>query len=520
MTKERLAAIDIGTNSIRCIIVECQNDGSFRVLDDEKDTVRLGEGIAETGEISPAAVSRAETALIRMRKLATGMKVSAIDAVATSAMRKAANGPQLVTRLSELLAAPIRVISGEEEAALAAQSALRNFDTRGKRFGVIDVGGGSIELTTAQGTHIEEYYSFELGAVVMTERYFSHEPLRPADLRRFEKHILDSVKKKVGGEKLILPTLIGSGGTINAIAQMAQQTRQNPATSVHGLKILRSEVVHLLAMLQRLDIKGRREIPGLSPDRADIIVAGVVAVDTLMELFSTNTLLVNAHGIREGMIMEAIKRRGIAPEAPAPRSWRESVISFGRSCQMDDVHSFQVGTLSLALFDQLTKPFGLKKRERVILEAAALLHDIGYFISYHSHHKHSCHLIRHADLFGLTPREREMAALIARYHRKALPKKKHGDFMRIPDKDQMIVSRLGGILRLADGLDRRRCSAVSGLRCTVDGNLVQISLTGDEDLTVELFGATAKKDLFEKAFGVQVVFSTGMRRSAGICDIA
>ncbi len=508
MTKERLAAIDIGTNSIRCIVVECKNDGSFSILDDEKDTVRLGEGIAETGEISPAAVSRAEVALSRMRKLVTGLKVTAIDAVATSAMRKAKNGSKLVKSFSELLDAPIRVISGDEEAGLAAQSALRNFDTQGKRFGIIDLGGGSLELISAQGTHIEEFYSFELGAVVMTEQFFKDDPPSSADYKRFEKHVRETVKKQLDGVKLILPTLIGSGGTINAIAQMVLQLRRNQVEGVHGLEVLRSEVVHLLAMLQRRDIKERREVPGLSADRADIIVAGVGAVDTLMELFSTNTLLVNAHGIREGMILEAIKRRGIAPEAPMPRTWLESVLSFGRSCQMDEIHSKQVSSLSLSIFDQIGGIFGMKKRERVILEAAALLHDVGYYISYHSHHKHSCHLIRHAELFGITPREREMAAVIARYHRKSLPKRKHEEFQRLTIKEKLVVSRLAGILRLADGLDRRRCSAVTDLICTVEGNLVNISLSGTEDLAVELFGGTAKKDLFEKSFGVMVVFST------------
>lgn len=508
MTKDRLAAIDIGTNSIRCIVVECNKDGSFRILDDEKDTVRLGEGIAETGEISAAAVARAEAALTRMHKLVTGIKVKAIDAVATSAMRKSANGPRLVKRFSELLGSEIRVISGDEEAALAAQSALRNFDTHGKRFGVIDVGGGSVELITAQGVHVEEFYSFELGAVVMTEQFFRVDPARDSDYRRFQKHVREIIKKQLDGDKLVLPTLIGSGGTINAIAQMALQLRRNPVESVHGLEVLRSEVVHLLAMLQRRDIKGRREVAGLSPDRADIIVAGVGLVDTMMELFNANTLLVNAHGVREGMILEAIKRRGMAPEAASPRSWRESVISFGQSCQMDDMHSQQVATLSLALFDQLADHFGLKKRERVLLEAAALLHDIGYYISYHSHHKHSCHLIRHAELFGITPREREMVAVIARYHRKSLPKKKHDEFQRLTVKEQATVGRLAGILRMADGLDRRRCSAVSGLQCRVEGNLVQLVLSGAEDLAVELFGASAKRDLFEKSFGVQVLFVT------------
>ncbi len=508
MSKERLAAIDIGTNSIRCIVVECRPDGSFKTLDDEKETVRLGEGIAETGEISPAAVARAEAALVRMRKLADGLKVKAIEAVATSAMRKAQNGPQLVKQLSTLLGSQIRVITGEEEAALAAQSALRNFDTSGKRFGVIDVGGGSVELITAQGTHVEEFYSFELGAVVMTEQFFKTDPVRSTDLRRFQKHIRDTVKKQLAGDKLFLPMLIGSGGTINAIAQMALQLRRNPVEGVHGLEVLRSEVVHLLAMLLRRDLKERRTIPGLSPDRADIIIAGVALVDTLMELFSANTLLVNAHGVREGMIFEAIKRRGMGPEAQQPRSWRDSVIAFGQSCQMDDAHSRQVARLSLSLFDQLAEPFGLKKRERVILETAALLHDTGYYISYHSHHKHSCHLIRHAELFGITPRERELAAVVARYHRKSMPKKKHDEFQRLTVKEQQSVSRLAGILRLADGLDRRRCATVENLVCRVDGNLLQLLLSGSEDLAVELFGGSSKKDLFEKAFGLRVVFAT------------
>lgn len=508
MIKERLAAIDIGTNSIRCIVVECNQDGSFRILDDEKDTVRLGEGIAETGEISAAAVARAEAALTRMHKLVTGLKVKVIDAVATSAMRKSTNGPRLVKRFSELLGSEIRVISGDEEAALAAQSALRNFDTHGKRFGVLDVGGGSVELITAQGVHVEEFYSFELGAVVMTEQFLKADPIRSTDYRKFQKHIRDTVKKQLDGDKLTLPTLIGSGGTINAIAQMALQLRRNPVEGVHGLEVLRSEVVHLLAMLQRRDLKGRREVPGLTPDRADIIVAGVGLVDTMMELFDANTLLVNSHGIREGMIVEAIKRRGMVPDAPSPRSWRESVISFGRSCQMDDMHSQQVATLSLALFDGVADVYGLKKRDRVLLEAAALLHDIGYYISYHSHHKHSCHLIRHADLFGITPREREMVAVIARYHRKSLPKKKHDEFQRLTVKEQTTVSKLAGILRLADGLDRRRCSVVSGLACSVEGSLVRLTLSGTEDLAVELFGGSAKKDLFEKTFAVQVLFAT------------
>jgi len=163
MKNERLAAIDIGTNSIRCIVVEASRSGSYRILDDEKETVRLGEGIASRGAISDAAIQRAEQAITRMAKLVKGLGVQGVEVVATSAVRSAANGPALVARLETILGVPIQVISGEQEAALAAQSALRNFDMQGQRYGVLDVGGGSIELTTAQGQVVEEHYSLERG---------------------------------------------------------------------------------------------------------------------------------------------------------------------------------------------------------------------------------------------------------------------------------------------------------------------------------------------------------------------
>lgn len=507
MKHERLAAIDIGTNSIRCIVVEAAPNGSYRILDDEKETVRLGEGIAVRGAISDAAIQRALQAVARMAKLIKGLGVKGVEAVATSAVRSAANGPELVTRLATILSVPIQVISGEEEASLAAQSALRNFDMQGKRYGVLDVGGGSVELTTAQGRLIEEHYSLELGAVVMTERFLKGDPIKGCEMEKLRRHIRSELKKRFGSDKLQLPALVGSGGTINAIAQLVLQYRREELPSVHGVSVLRSEVVHILAMLQRKPLAERRALPGLSPDRADIIVAGVALVDSMMEFFGSNTLLVNGRGIREGVILQALQRHGLAPKTPEHRTWRDGVLEFGRSCRIEEAHALQVAHLSLALFDDLAKPCGLKKRERVILETAAILHDCGAWINYESHHKHSYHLIRHAALFGLSPRERELAAQVARYHRKALPKKKHEPFQKLPVKEQTVVSRLGGILRLADGLDRRRCSALRQISCHVEGDTARITVAGSDDLAVELFGGSAKKELFEKAFGLRVVFA-------------
>jgi exopolyphosphatase/guanosine-5'-triphosphate,3'-diphosphate pyrophosphatase len=164
--------------------------------------------------------------------------------------------------------------------------------------------------------------------------------------------------------------------------------------------------------------------------------------------------------------------------------------------------------MALKIFNTLEIPFSLKPSDKKLLEAAAILHDCGYFISYSSHHKHSYHLIRHAELFGFTPRERELIAQIARYHRKSLPKRKHTSFQSLSEKDQVIVARLGGILRLADGLDRRRNSLVQDISCLFVGTTITINLTATEDISVEIFGAYAKKDLFEKAFGSSVAIVT------------
>jgi len=507
MNAQRLAAMDIGTNSIRCIVVEADHKGGYRVKKKKKSTVRLGELLARTGAVSPQASSRALAAVAHFRKLIAGLKVSAVEAIATSAMRRASNGQELLDALSAEFGHEIRVISGVEEAELAMVSAQRHFDMEYKRYAVFDIGGGSLEITTALGNHIEECYSLDLGAVVMTEQFLRHDPARLADLQKLQRHVRTQLKKTVDRSRGQFHTLIGSGGTTTALGSMAMNALGKSYASIHGFEVLRSEVVHLLAMLTRKSLPERRLVPGLNADRADIIVAGIAVVEELMSFFGANQLLVNERGIREGLIIRAMEKHGLIPAAPAPRTWRESALDFVRSCHVDEPHSLHVARLALPVFDGLSAHFSLKKSDRKLLEAAALLHDVGYFIAYSSHHKHSYHLIRHAELFGFTPPERELIAQIARYHRKSLPKHKHEAFQALSEADRQRVERLGGILRLADGLDRRRSSTVDSVSCTFDGTLFTVRLQGSEDMSVEIFGATAKKDLLEKAFGLRVVLS-------------
>ncbi len=506
----RFSAIDIGTNSIRCIIVETDSLGGFRVQGDEKAMVRLGQGLNETGMISPAAQERAIEALKRMAQISVGLGAEIAAAVATSAVRKAVNQTEFLASVKDETGLEISVISGEQEAELAALSVQHNFATGQQRFGVADIGGGSVEIVVSSGGHTECVESLELGAVFLTEKFLHSDPFTEEELKQLRKYIRKQLKHVDIGDGLPVSCLIGSGGTMTNIGTMVMAMRGEQYDSVHRYEILHSEIIHLLAMLSRKSHKERLSIAGLNPERADIIIAGMILTDELMRRMHTNLLRINAQGIREGLILQSLQKKGLLPKIKQDRNWRAAIIKFARSCRFDESHSTQVCTLTLAIFAALARDHKLTERHQNLLEAAALLHDIGYFISYDSHHKHSYHLIRHANLFGFTPREREIIANLARYHRKSLPKKKHENFACLSDEDKTLVRKLGGILRLADGLDRRRNRQVADIRChyASDKKRFELSLTGAGDLSVEVYGAESKGDLFCQAFDCELIVTT------------
>lgn len=500
MKNNRLAAIDIGSNSIRCIVVEVDKQGKFRILDDEKETVRLGEGIVKNNAISEGAWERAMTALSRMKKIIDGCGVMGIETAATSAVRRASNGEAFVKAVADNIGLRIAVISGDEEAELAALSAQNNFDMEGKSYAMVDIGGGSAEIVTSLGNHIDKIYSLELGAVVLTEKFLTSDPIKREEFLRLRKHIRKTLKASFPAEEIPIHCLLGSGGTMTSIAAMVMAQHKEEYGSVHGSEVYHTQVVHLLASLLGKDLKARKAVPGLQPDRADIIVAGVTVVAELMRHLKTNLLKVNERGIREGLILKGLKKRNLLPVESQPRNWRDSILEFARSFYHNDNHPLHVAKLALEIFDAIASAFELGKKERQILEAAALLHDVGYSIRYSDHHKHTYHLVRHSDLFGFTPREREIIAQVGRYHRKSLPRKKHDSFARLATKDRLLVKRLGGIVRLADGLDRRRHSMVTALDCSLSPSAFRVSLKGESDVSVELFGGRNNADLFETAF--------------------
>ncbi len=504
----RLGAIDIGTNSIRLIVAEVEPDGRYRVLDEEREMTRLGHGLFARGRLASEPMERSLVALAKMKVVADGFMVAELRAVATSAVREASNGRAFCQEVRRRCGLRVEIITGEEEAQFALRSARSHFDLAGRSVAIVDIGGGSMEVTLTAGAVVDDVFTLPLGAVRLTERYDAAGTLsskRWRKLRRGIDRVLDEQLRKPPFHPEIM---IGSGGTFTNLAAMAQLERESTARPVQGYAMTRAEIVHLLHRLRATPLPERREIPGLNPRRADIIVAGTAAVARLAKRLGTQQILINTGGLRDGLLLTMIADRfpKDAGESARPLSRLDSARLFARQCRSNERHCEQVARLATQLFDGLAERFGLPAESRELLEAAALLHDIGYVINHAKHHKHAYHLILNGDLQGFTPRELEIVACVARYHRKAFPSKRHAAFGRLERADRRLVRALAGMLRIADGLDRTHTQRISAVTCATHRGFVELTLQARTDPRVEIWDAERKSRLFLRAFDVEPRF--------------
>ena len=417
----RVAAIDIGSNSIRQIVADVSPEGSIQVVDEMKAAPRLAAGLGSTGELSNSSIGAALEALDRMATLARQLGATRIDAVATSAVRDAANAGAFLSDIARATGLKVRVLDGDEEARLSFRSAVAHFDMGVGRSVIVDIGGGSLELAlTAEGV-LEHLGSLPFGAIRLTERFLSS-GITPKGVRRLRSAIADDIRAELPRRDWRGAQVIGSGGTFTNLAGI-YLARQGilTARSVHAARIPRADLEHILDMLAEMTPEERRQVPGLNPERADIIVAGIAVAAEVVRRIEARAIVVSRYGIREGLLLEAAR---VAPTIADPGEARaRSVTEFAARCHAEQPHSSHVRDLALVLFDALGGRLGCSKDDREALADAALLHDVGYHISYERHHKHSYHLILHADLLGLTPSEQVVVANVARYHRGEEPKR-------------------------------------------------------------------------------------------------
>ena len=495
----RLAAIDIGSNSIRLVVAEAVRDGRYRMLDDERESTRLGRTLATTGELDDASIEASLACLRRFAKITEGFQVETIRAIATCAVREATNGPEFCERVQNEIGLDVEVISPLKEAHLAFHSVLRRFDLSGKNTLLADIGGGSTELVVASSQVVEAIYATDLGAVRLSQKFGSGQAMVGHDYDRMVKWIDRRLRKKTDRPVPPPHLLIGSGGTFTSLASMMMARKNQQGLPVRGYQVSRAELKHLLDALRKMSPKARRGVPGLTADRTDIIVAGLAIIDRIMRRFRANTLQVHNRGVRDGLILRMIEAaQGKKGHAPVDRT--AAVGRFAMACGSDDAHGQHVARLAGEMFSQLVESFQLVPTDQWLVEAAARLQDVGYLIDYDRHHKHSYHLILHSQLEGITPEELEIVANVARYHRGGEPKKKHAHFQRLDRQSRKRVRQLAAILRIAGGLDRSHSQIVDGVTMEVHHGGVDMSVKSPSFPEVDLWGARRRAGLFEKVF--------------------
>ncbi len=501
---QRIAAIDIGSNSIRQIIADVSAQGSIRVIDEIKAAPRLGTGVAATGALSETAMGQALDALERMARLARQLNAKRIEVVATSAVRDATNSADFVTRVRRATGLKVRVLAGEEEAMLAFRSALAHFELGSGRAVVMDIGGGSLELALSADGLLERLASLPFGALRLAEEFLGPAP-RHKDINKLRKHIRPDLRKALPVRDWRGATVIGSGGTFTNLAGILLARRGLTTRSPQGTRVPRAELLHILEWLSGMTPGERATVPGLSPSRADIIVAGLTVAAEVLSRLEASELLVSAFGIREGILLESAR---VMPAIADPGEARSrSVRAFAERCHFEAPHAEQVQRLALQLFDAMGRRLGLSANDRQLLAEAALLHDVGYHISYDKHHKHSFHLISHASFLGMSPEEQVMVAHVARYHRGALPKRRHESLAALGDEMRRRITALAAILRVADGLDRGHIGAVQRVRVRWGPRTVRVTAfarRGSSDLRLELWGASRKARLLADLAGMPV----------------
>jgi exopolyphosphatase/guanosine-5'-triphosphate,3'-diphosphate pyrophosphatase len=501
----RISAIDIGSNSIRQTIADVSPTGTIRVVDEMKAAPRLGAGLYKKGALSEVAIQNALSTLTRMATLANQLGVKRTEVVATSAVRDATNGEEFLKLVRTETGLKVRVLRGEDEARLSFRSALAHFDLGVGRAVVMDIGGGSLELALSADGLVERLISLPLGAISVTERYLGAD-IKKKGMRKLRRHVWLELRRHLSARHWHATRIFCSGGTFTSLASIyLARIGMESAKTVHGTVIPRIELEHIVDMLRNMSLAERQGVPGLNAARSDIILGGLAVAAEVAARVEAKELVVSAYGIREGILLESAH---VAPAPADPGEARErSVRELAERTHYEEPHSKHVQKLSLQLFDAIGQRLGCIPDDRKLLSDAALLHDIGYHISYDKHNKHSYHLIEHAELLGMTPIEQIVVANVARYHRGAEPKKKHRNYGGLERPVRQTIKRLSAMLRVADGFDRGHASAVAEIKVRWVERALRITAVPSRhiyNLRLDLWGASRKSNLLAEVAGVPV----------------
>jgi exopolyphosphatase/guanosine-5'-triphosphate,3'-diphosphate pyrophosphatase len=504
----RIAALDIGSNSFHLMVVRMQPGGRMETLDRAKEMVRLGETL-RTGVIAPDVFQRGLDALRALKRIADRHEPDALIAVATSAVREAQNGGEFVRAVHDELGINVRVIRGQEEAHLIYLGARGGLDLAGRRVALFDVGGGSTELILADARECYFTISLKLGVLRLRDEWAASDPPNAREVAALAERVKATLEPAVARVRAMGFDFVAlTSGTAFALAGLC--SRLNNVPSNGGTKLLaHRQLCELERKLASMSLAERAKLPGLDPRRVDTVLPGAVLMRAILELSGVDQATLCEPALREGIIAEymANNRPGIQLVEEFPDQRRRSVMELARRCHYPEAHSNHVARLALSIFHQTRELHGLTNSDGLLLEFATLLHDVGFYISASGHHRHSHYLICSHAMRGFSQEEVQIIALVARYHRKSVPKKTHLEFARLSKDSRQKVASLAAILRVADSLDRTHATLVRAVRCTVNSSSVELRLTADDDPELELWAARRKGDWFEELFGRKLRFS-------------
>lgn len=519
-----LAAVDIGTNSVHMVVARIGSDGRVELLDREKDVVRLGRSGGDMKRLDDDAIDRGVAALRRCREVADAHGAE-IAAVATSAVREATNRRTFIDRAWDEAGVHVDVVSGFEEARLIHLGVLQALPLYDRTVLLVDIGGGSTEVLVGREGEVLASRSFRLGAIRLTERHLQRGVVKNKHITRARRHaqgMMSTFASEVA--ELGVDTVVGASGTVETVVAMALAARGGAAgepRSLNAQSVTAVEIRSVTAAIVEARTPERiAQLPGADPSRTDILLAGAIILEQFVDAFAVESVTFSDFALREGVLLDQARRRTGGTLHHLRDLRRASVLRLVEMTDRHPDHSRQTARLALELFDGLAAVLGHDDEAREFLEAAALLCNVGVFISHSGHHKHSYYVIRHSEhLAGFTERELEIIGQTARYHRKSTPKLKHPEFAALHADDQAMVRELAAVLRVATGLDRSREHRVADLTVAVPDRerepvAVILHPAGDAPVDLEVHSAATRVGLLEQILGRDVHIRVGEQHRA------
>ena len=515
--QRRIAAIDIGTNSFHLLVAAVDPKlRTFRIIQAEKATTRLGEHHAETGELTEAAMQRGLETLRQFRDLAASHRVEQIVTAATSAVREAPNGRDFLQTILDDLGMEVDLVSGPEEARLIYLGVLSGMPFGDRPHLLLDIGGGSTELILADGRDARALTSTRVGAVRLQRDFVRDDPMPPQRRSFLQAFIqgslepaVDKVRRRIKpGET---PVLVATSGTAMAIGSLAASEEERPPRKLHGYRVTRQSLNQVVDRLITMTPAQRRELAPINDRRAEIIVPGALILQTTMKMLGVGEFVLSERALREGLIVDWMLRQGLLEDRFSFQSSirQRTVLHQVQRFAVNQSRAERVASHALSLYDATRGVMHDDSGEgRELLWAAAMLHTCGQHINISAYHKHTWYLIRHGELLGYSEAEHLMVAAIARYHRRSLPKKRHESWQLVATRDnRRCVHQMALLLRLAAALDRRPEPVISALRIHAVKGSLDLEIVPErvnQNVSLEQWSLEGCAEVVKEAVGVNL----------------